>query len=201
MTKRQKSKYGVCKKIKNEYKNLWGLKNKNSFRSLSRKRVNKKFKRTTRFSKLLNIKQSLKSFYPNISESTFKNLVRRSIDSSSKIIHKLTSATESRIDSILFRSCLVTSFFQARQLINHKFVLVNNIIISNHSQIINKGDIISFNTSNFNFSYFTKILSSRSIPNFIEIDFKNLAIVFLWDPKFAYYPVYTRHKYLYRYYK
>ena len=40
MTKRLLSKYSVCKKLRNPYKNLWGLKKKESLRSVINKKKN-----------------------------------------------------------------------------------------------------------------------------------------------------------------
>ena len=126
MTKRLLSKYSVCKKLRNPYKNLWGLKKKESLRSV----INKK-KKSTPFSRILDIKQSLKFFYSNVQENLFKSYITSSVKSPSKTLDKLVSIMESRLDSVIFRSCFVTSFHQARQLINHRFVTVNNFYVTN----------------------------------------------------------------------
>ena len=138
MTKRLLSKYSVCKKLKSSYKNLWGLKKKDSCRST----LNKKRKRSTPFGKLLDIKQSFKLFYSNLGENIFKRNIKLSLRSPSKTLDKLTSVIESRLDSIIFRSCFVVSFQEARQLINHRFVTVNNVCITSPNKRINKGDVI-----------------------------------------------------------
>nr|YP_010835004.1 ribosomal protein S4 [Cryptomonas gyropyrenoidosa]WFQ82679.1 ribosomal protein S4 [Cryptomonas gyropyrenoidosa] len=201
MTKRLKSKYSVCKNLKNRYNNnLWGLKAKKNLHSVVRK-TNAKKKRITLCGKLLSIKQSLKFFYSNLKEKNFKTFVKHSIYSSSKTINKLVSFAESRLDSTIYRSCLFSSFHEIRQSINHNFVFINGRCVTNPSRKLHKGDIITFKSQVLDNFSFIKALSARSIPNFIEVDFVNLTIVFLWDPKLAYYPVITNYKKIIRYYR
>ena len=199
MTKRFSSKYSVCKKLKNSYKNLWGIKKKDFCRSL----INKKKKRITPFSRLLNIKQSLKFFYCNIGENFFKRCIKSSIKSPSKTIDKLSSILESRVDTVMFRSCLANSFQEARQLINHGFVSVNGLPITTPNKKINKGDIIKIKIKSFNKDLFLRNVLSRSIPNYLELDLNNLTVVLLWDVNFknTYYPVKEKYVDISRYYK
>ena len=199
MTKRISSKYSVCKKLKNPYKNLWGLKKKDLCRSV----LNKKRKRSTPFGRLLSVKQSLRLFYSNLSENVFKRNIKVSLQSPSKTLDKLASVIESRLDSIIFRSCFVVSFQEARQLINHRYITVNNICVTSGSKKINKGDVIKINDYSISKNLFLPIISSRSIPNYLELDFKNLTIVFLWDTNFknTYYPVRMKYSSIMRYYR
>ena len=153
MTKRLLSKYSVCKKLRNPYINLWGLKKKESLRSvISRK------KKSTSFSRILDIKQSFKFFYSNVQENLFKSYIRSSMRSPSKTVDKLVSIMESRLDSIIFRSCFVTSFHEARQLINHRFVTVNNSYVTNPKKKIKKGDIVKLNIKVLNKDIFSNII-------------------------------------------
>ena len=199
MTKRFLSKYKVCKKLKNPYKNLWGLKKKDVCRSV----VTKKRKKSTPFGKLLDTKQSLKLFYSNLSENTFKCNVKSSLKSPSKTLDKLASIMESRLDSVIFRSCFVVSFQEARQLINHRFVTVNNVCVTSVNKRINKGDVVKISDYSISKKIFLNILISRSLPNYLEVDLKNSSIVFLWDTNFknAFYPVRMKYSNITRYYK
>jgi small subunit ribosomal protein S4 len=199
MTKRLSSKYSVCKKLKNPYKNLWGLKKKDSCRSI----LSRKKKRSTPFGKLLDIKQSFKLFYSNIGEKSFKRVIKLSLRSRSKTLDKLTSIIESRLDSVIFRSCFVVSFQEARQLINHRYVTVNDVYVTSGNKKINKGDIIRINSYSMPKKIFSDTLSARSIPNYLELDLKNFTIVFLWDTNFknTYYPIKTKYSNIIRYYR
>ena len=199
MTKRFSSKYSVCKKLKNPYKNLWGLKKKDFCRSL----INKKKKRFSPFSRLLNIKQSLRFFYSNIGENLFKRCIKSSIKSPSKTIDKLSSILESKIDTVIFRSCLANSFQEARQFINHGFVFVNDLCVMTPNKKINKGDVVKIKIKSFDKDLFLRNILSRSIPNYLELDLNNLTIILLWDVNFknTYYPVKEKYVDVSRYYK
>ena len=199
MTKRISSKYSVCKKLKNPYKNLWGLKKKDLCRSV----LNKKRKRSTPFGRLLSVKQSLRLFYSNLSENVFKRNIKVSLQSPSKTLDKLASVIESRLDSIIFRSCFVVSFQEARQLINHRFVTVNNVCITSVNKRINKGDVVKIRNYYISKKIFLDTLTSRSIPNYLELDLKNFAIIFLWDTNFknTYYPLKMKYSNITRYYR
>lgn len=201
MTKRLNSKYSVCKSLSTEYKNLWGLNKKNSLNALLKLKDRKK--RPSVYGKLLNIKRSLRFFYSNIKETSFKNYINYSVKSPSKTIDKFISILESRLDSVLFRSCLVKSFHEARQLINHKHVYINGVSSCLPDKKLYSGDLVQLKNVILDKKSFTDILTTRSIPNYLEIDFKNLTIVFLHDAKFknAYYPVKAKYWTINRFYR
>ena len=56
----------------------------------------------------------------------------------------MENTIEKRLDVILLRSNLVLSIRNARQLINHKQVFVNNKVVSACSFLLRKGDFIKF---------------------------------------------------------
>jgi len=95
-------------------------------------------------------KKSFKLFYGDLREKYVKNLIKISNKSSNQINNKINktnffnSFLEKRLDVIIFRSHFVLSIRNARQLISHKHVLVNNQIITNSSFLVKKGDCITF---------------------------------------------------------
>ena len=118
---------------------------------------------------------------------------------------KFISILESRLDSVLFRGCFAKSFHQARQLINHKCVFVNNECINSPDKKLYKGDIIELRKTSLdtNKDFFSDVLSSRSIPNHLEVDFTSFTIIFLWDNKFkkTYFPIKAKYWTVNRFYK
>ncbi len=95
------------------------------------------------------------------------------------------------------------SFQEARQLINHRCVTVNNICVTSGNKRINKGDVIKINNYPIPKKVFLDMLSTRSIPNYLELDLKNFTIVFLWDTNFknTYYPIKMKYSNIIRYYR
>ena len=58
---------------------------------------------------------------------------------------------ETRLDTALFRSHFSYSYRNARQLISHKKVCVNNKIVQHNSYLLKKGDLITLDKSTFKF--------------------------------------------------
>lgn len=264
MTKRLKAKYKVCKKSRGIYKNIWGVAKATKFRSVKVLKRNsfaikQKFNKLSSFNKQLQIKQSLKHFYCNLSNKTFEQLLNKSIKSQSKTINKLLSLLESRIDSILYRACFVNSLHTARQFVNHGFILINGKQTRSVQVVLFARDIIElknknillqkklifvlkqcrfkrfFNILNFKeqlslkenkhfFFTLTKSLNDNNrvftallkkiclqynnliflkktktvelVPLYLEVNYKTLKIIFLWDPKLSqiYYPIKLKYK-------
>jgi ribosomal protein S4 len=103
------------------------------------------------------------------------------------ILHQFIMLLECRLDTLLYRSGMVASIFEARQLINHKNVLVNNNIITKRSYVINNTDIVMFVP--FFLSKKKKDILSRIYkhgfvfypPVYLEVNYKFFMILFLFD--------------------
>jgi ribosomal protein S4 len=153
MTKCSNSKYKQANNLKGVYKNLHGVIKAGKFRSIAIVKQNSfaiklNLKRLSPFAKALNSRQSLKNFYCNVADNSFKKLVNTSIQSQSKTINKLVSLLESRVDLILFRACFVNSLHMARQLLNHGFIYINNKqAFSSHLQLYS-GDMLEIKQNN-----------------------------------------------------
>lgn len=167
MTKRIKAKFRVCKKIHGLKKNLWGVNKATTFRSVRifKQNIylsNQKKNRLTSFGRYLNTKQIIKNFYCNIYEQSFQNYLNKSIISKSKSISKLFSLLESRIDTVLYRSCLVNSLYMSRQLVNHKLVFVNQKKLNSSAFLLAKNDKITiYSTKPYFYSKLISILNQR----------------------------------------
>nr|YP_009476689.1 ribosomal protein S4 [Proteomonas sulcata]AVM81182.1 ribosomal protein S4 [Proteomonas sulcata] len=206
MTKRLTAKFSVCKKLKKKYKNVWGLNKGDSLRSTHY--TQKKRKGLSSFGHLLNTKQCLKAYYCNLTEKTFKILLRKSIKSSLNTLDKFISLVEMRLDVILFRAAFVSSLYKARQLINHGVILVNSKPVFNMNKKIAQYDIIEFRCKEKQF--YDQVLSdlkfninTRSFSSHLEIDYRTMRILVLWEPKFSnvYYPIKADYSTFYRLYK
>ena len=61
------------------------------------------------------------------------------------LINNLIISLESRLDVFLFRLGFFPSIFHAKQVISHKHILVNNIIVSHGNYQLKAGDFIKYN--------------------------------------------------------
>ena len=94
---------------------------------------------------------------------------------------------ESRLDAVLYKSKFSSSIKNARQLITHKHIKINNKIEKNKSYILKQGDIISVNLNSRNIikENFKKqfIEKPDSImwpipPSYLNINYNTLEIIF-----------------------
>ena len=206
MTKRKNSKFSVCKKVPLNFKNIWGVSPKKTFRSFKVDKKNQK--KFSLFNKLIKTKQCLKNFYTNISEQKFKSEFIRCKKASIKILDKFVSYSERRLDIILFRSGFVVSLHQARQLVSHGQVFVNFKKVYLSGKKICYGDFIKISKNNLilkkkiynNIHNFLKI---QPISSHLEVNYKLLTIIFLWSPGFksSFFPVHSNYKVISRFYK
>ena len=114
--------------------NLFKLRSKkwNLFKKRLRYRKEiKPEKRKKFFQRRLFEKQQLRNFYGCIHQYQLKN-----------IFQKFMVLLESRLDITLVRLKLVKTIFQAKQLINHKKIIINNKIKSKPNFLLQKGDVI-----------------------------------------------------------
>lgn len=209
MTKRLESKFRICKKLNRNYNNIWGLPKGESLRSV--KNEKRKKKKSSLYGKLLGVKQSFKFFYCNLQEKSFKRILKQSVESPLTTLDRFVSFLESRLDVVLFRSCFVSSMFESRQLISHGNVKVNGKVVRNPGSNLIQLDIIEIDVNLFqnesriqNISNdLRKNFSSRSLPSYLEVDYKTLTIVFLWDPNYksTYYPINANYSIIQRFYR
>ena len=110
-------------------------------------------------------KQRLSFFYGKLRKAYLKKLVKLSLkDSKSISMHKTVlfiKNLETRLDTAIYRTYFSHSFRNARQLISHQKVYVNDRIVQSNSYILKKGDIISFDASVFDFVT-SNILNSKT---------------------------------------
>jgi ribosomal protein S4 len=95
------------------------------------------------------------------------------------------SNLERRLDILLFRSGLASSLFEAKQLISHKKIKVNNHYVSCFSILLEKGDVISF-TPSIKLKIKTNLTNQIKTRTFfftnfshLEINWQNLKIIVL----------------------
>jgi len=102
-------------------------------------------KRNKFFQKRLFEKQQLKNFYGCIPEYQLKNLFKKLNKKENKIniFKNFILLLESRLDIIVVRLKLAKTIFQAKQLINHNKIQINNKIVNKSNFLLKKGDIIT----------------------------------------------------------
>ena len=101
-------------------------------------------KRNRFFQKRLFEKQQLRNFYGCIHDYQLKKLFQDFSKKKDKIniFKKVLIRLESRLDINILRLRFAKTIFQAKQLINHGKICVNNKLVNKPNFILKKGDII-----------------------------------------------------------
>lgn len=148
---------------------------------------NKKFKYN------LQNKQRLSIYYGSLRKDCLKRIVKstlsefkkRNIHAAVLFIKKL----ETRLDTALYRTYFSYSFNNARQLISHRKVYVNNKIVQHNSYQLKKGDLITLDEKSYRLIVFkvpkTKIWALP--PKHFQINYKTLQILIIEDINYTNY--------------
>ena len=138
-------------------------------------------------------KRMFNLFYSNLAQNYLKKLVKKSNKKSNQINNKInvkkffSGFLEKRLDVILVRSHFVLSIRNARQLISHKHVFVNNKIITDSSFLVNKSDLISFSKKSHKIIRYFIIISEMwpLPPGYLQISYKLFQIQVVDDIVFS----------------
>jgi small subunit ribosomal protein S4 len=95
----------------------------------------------------------LSFFYGNLKQNYLKRIVKLTLNEfKKKNVHATVlfiEKLETRLDTALYRTYFSYSLNNARQLIAHKKVYVNNKIVQYNSYLLKKGDLITFDKDIF----------------------------------------------------
>lgn len=152
------------------------------------------------FNKAISNHRKLKLFFGFHKTSLLKRVIKKKLLKNLKSRYFLKevefcSILECRLDILLYRLGLVSTIFEAKQLISHKKVRVNNNYVSSYSYLLKKSDVISFEPSVHTLlkKRLLKHLQERNlyILNFVEINFKILKVIFIKEKFFI--PEHLQH--------
>jgi len=156
-------------------------------------------------------KRFLSILYGNLSAKDFTLSISEAKKLKGKIGFNFLIFLERRLDTILFRMNICQTFRQARQLIIHKKIFINNKCISKPSYQLKNGDILNISpTSDKKFSQIAlscrKLIKDpnqdsshrQSLPPFgnlcktkplhLEINLKTLSCILLYPPQQIIFP-------------
>ncbi len=135
-----------------------------------------KFKKLSEYGLQLQSKQKVKNIY-RLLEKQFKFYVKEAMKSKKETTALLVKNLEQRLDNTVYRMGLAQSRDQARQLVSHGHILVNNVKTNIPSYGVATGDKISVREGSKNTKYFSALLPEWFIkhegPNWIKVE-KNI---------------------------
>ena len=136
-------------------------------------------KRLSEYGKELREKQKLKNWY-NLGERQFRNYVKEILAKRGKMEDagvQLIQTLERRLDNVVFRLGFADSRDQARQIVSHRHILVNNKVVNISSVLVKKGDKIKIRPSSNKKELFKTTLpklKNHTLPQWLSLDIKKL---------------------------
>ena len=121
-------------------------------------------------------KQKAKFIY-GVLEKPFRNYYDRADRMKGQTGSNLMTILESRLDNVVFRMGFARTRREARQVVLHKFILVNGKQINIPSYLVKAGDVIEVKEAARNIQRFkdiTEITAGRLVPEWIDVNKDNL---------------------------
>ena len=137
------------------------------------KRANKK---VSEYGLQLREKQKAKFIY-GVLEKPFRNYFEKAEKMNGQTGENLMVILESRLDNVIFRFGFARTRKEARQIVDHKHVLVNGKAVNIPSYLVKAGDTIEIKEKNKSSQRYKDVLDAtagRVVPEWLEADSENL---------------------------
>lgn len=144
------------------------------------KKSNRQLKRANRkmseYGLQLREKQKAKFIY-GVLEKPFRNYFAKASKMNGMTGENLMILLESRLDNVVFRMGFARTRKEARQIVDHKHVLVNGKQVNIPSYLIKVGDVIEIKEKckgSQRYKDIIEVTGGRTVPAWVEVDQENL---------------------------
>ncbi|MCO8194577.1 MULTISPECIES: 30S ribosomal protein S4 [Anaerofustis] len=144
------------------------------------KKSNRQAKRSGNLSEYglqLREKQKAKFIY-GVLEKPFRNYYKKAEKMSGATGENLMTLLESRLDNIVFRMGFARTRREARQIVDHKHVLVNGKQVNIPSYLTKAGDVIEIKEKHKKsprYKEIVEVTGSRVVPEWLDVDIEKLS--------------------------
>ena len=138
------------------------------------KRANRK---VSEYGLQLREKQKAKFIY-GVLEKPFRNYYEKAVRMSGQTGENMMVMLESRLDNVVFRMGLARTRKEARQIVDHKHVLVNGKCVNIPSYLVEAGDAIEIKEKAKGSERYKQILEvtgARLVPEWIDVNHETLS--------------------------
>ena len=142
----------------------------------SNRQLNRANKKVSEYGLQLREKQKAKFIY-GVLEKPFRNYYAKAQRMNGMTGENLMILLELRLDNVLFRLGLARTRMEARQIVDHKHVLVNGKPVNIPSYLVKAGDVIEIKEKHKDAQRYKNILEvtgGRLVPEWLEADQENL---------------------------
>ena len=138
----------------------------------SRRKAKNAGRKISEYGMQLREKQKAKFIY-GVLEKPFRNYYKKAEKMKGMTGENLMVMLESRLDSIIFRLGFARTRREARQIVDHKHVLVNGKSVNIPSYLVKAGDVIEISEKSKSLTRYKEILEAtngRLVPEWLEAD-------------------------------
>ena len=138
----------------------------------SRRKAKNAGRKISEYGMQLGEKQKAKFIY-GVLEKPFRNYYKKAEKMKGMTGENLMVMLESRLDSIIFRLGFARTRREARQIVDHKHVLVNGKSVNIPSYLVKAGDVIEIREKSKSLTRYKEILEAtngRLVPEWLEAD-------------------------------
>ena len=138
----------------------------------SKRRLTRSSRKVSEYGLQLREKQKAKFIY-GVLEKPFRNYYEKADRMKGMTGENLMTMLESRLDNVIFRMGFARTRKEARQVVDHKHVLVNGKVINIPSYLIKAGDVISLSDKAKELQRYKDVLEvtgARLVPEWLDVD-------------------------------
>ena len=138
----------------------------------SKRNLNRANKKVSEYGLQLREKQKAKFIY-GVLEKPFRNYYEKADRMKGLTGPNLMTMLESRLDNVVFRLGLARTRREARQVVDHKFVLVNGKVVNIPSYLVKAGDVIEIKEAKRTtqrMKDIVEVAGGRIVPEWLDYD-------------------------------
>ena len=142
----------------------------------SNRNLNRSSRKMSEYGLQLREKQKAKFIY-GVLEKPFRNYFKKASKMPGQTGENLMILLERRLDNVVFRMGYARTREEARQIVDHKHVLVNGKQVNIPSYLIKAGDVIEIKEgckSSQRYKDIVEVTGGRLVPEWLESDIENL---------------------------
>ena len=142
----------------------------------SNRNLNRSSRKMSEYGLQLREKQKAKFIY-GVLEKPFRNYYKKAQRQPGQTGENLMILLETRLDNVVFRMGFARTRKEARQIVDHKHVLVNGKQVNIPSYLIKAGDVIEIKEDckgSQRYKDIIEVTGGRTVPAWVEVDQDNL---------------------------
>ena len=142
----------------------------------SRRKLKRSGRKVSDYGLQLREKQKAKFIY-GVLEKPFLNYYKKADRMKGQTGENLMAMLELRLDSVVFRMGFARTRREARQIVDHKFVLVNGKCVNIPSYLTKAGDVIEIKENKKTTQRMKDVMevtAGRTVPSWMDVDQENL---------------------------